>query len=69
MFKITLSNVGLLTQSIPIIAEIIDEGVFKIDSNGISLVSPDRAMISVITVMPKEVTDKLRAAASGIIVW
>ena len=48
MFKITLSDVGLLTNSIPIIAEIIDEGVFKIDQNGMSLVSPDRAMISVI---------------------
>jgi len=48
MFKITLSDVGLLTNSIPIISEIIDEGVFKIDQNGMSLVSPDRAMISVI---------------------
>lgn len=46
-FKITLSDVGLLTNSIPIIAEIIDEGIFKINKDGISLVSPDRTMVSV----------------------
>ncbi|NIO23305.1 MAG: proliferating cell nuclear antigen (pcna) [Candidatus Aenigmarchaeota archaeon] len=48
MFKITLSNVDLLRNSIPIISEIIDEGVFKVDSNGLSLVSPDRSMIAVV---------------------
>jgi len=48
MFKITLSNVDLLRNSIPIISEIIDEGVFKVDSNGLSLLSPDRSMIAVV---------------------
>jgi len=47
VFKITLSDVGLLTNTIPIIAEIIDEGVFKVNKDGISLVSPDRTMVSV----------------------
>ncbi len=48
MFKITLSNPDLLKNSIPIISEIIDEGVFKVDSNGLSLLSPDRSMIAVV---------------------
>ena len=48
MFKLVLSEVELLTTSIPIIAEIIDEGIFKIDKNGISMVSPDRTMVSVV---------------------
>ncbi len=48
MFKVSLSNVDLLRNSIPIISEIIDEGVFKVDSNGLSLLSPDRSMIAVV---------------------
>jgi proliferating cell nuclear antigen len=48
MFKMVLSDVDLLKNSISIIAEIIDEGVFHVDQNGISLVSPDRAMVAVI---------------------
>lgn len=47
-FKITLSDVDLLKNSIPTIAEIIDEGVFKVGKDGISLLSPDRTMVSVI---------------------
>jgi proliferating cell nuclear antigen len=48
MFKIVLSDVDLLRNTIPIIAEIIDEGVFKVDKNGISLLAPDRTMVSVV---------------------
>jgi proliferating cell nuclear antigen len=48
MFKAVLSDVDLLKNTIPIIADIIDEGVFKIDQNGISLLSPDRAMVAVV---------------------
>jgi proliferating cell nuclear antigen len=48
MFKLTLSKVDLLKNSIPIISEILDEGVFKVDSNGLSLLSPDRSMIAVV---------------------
>jgi len=36
MFKMILSDVDLLKNSISIIAEIIDEGVFHVDQNGIS---------------------------------
>jgi len=46
-FKMKLSDVDLLKNSIPIIAEIIDEGVFKVAKDGISLLSPDRTMVSV----------------------
>lgn len=48
MFKAVLTDTDLLKNSIPIIAEIIDEGSFKVDQNGISLLSPDRTMVSVV---------------------
>ena len=48
MFKATLSDVALLKNSIPIIAEIVDEGIFNVDQNGISLLTPDRTMVSVV---------------------
>lgn len=48
MFRIVLSDVDLLKNSIPIIADIIDEGVFTLDQNGVSLVTPDRTMVSVV---------------------
>ena len=48
MFRAILSGADLLKNSIPIIAEIIDEGMFTADQNGISLLSPDRTMVSVV---------------------
>ncbi len=48
MFRAVLSDSNILRNSIPIIAEIIDEGVFTVDQNGISLLSPDRTMVSVV---------------------
>jgi proliferating cell nuclear antigen len=48
MFKISMSDVDLLKNSIPIISEIIDEGIFRVDQNGITMLSPDRAMVAVI---------------------
>ncbi len=48
MFKISMSDVDLLKNSIPIISEIIDEGILRVDQNGISMLSPDRAMVAVI---------------------
>jgi len=48
MFKIKLAEIDLLKNSIPIIAEIIDEGIFRFEKDGISLVSPDRTMVSVV---------------------
>jgi proliferating cell nuclear antigen len=48
VFKAVLSDIDILKSSIPIISEIIDEGLFRVDQNGISLLSPDRAMVAVI---------------------
>jgi proliferating cell nuclear antigen len=48
MFKISTSDVDLLKSSIPVISEIIDEGILRVDKNGISMLSPDRAMVAVI---------------------
>jgi proliferating cell nuclear antigen len=48
MFKLVLNDADVLKKSIPIIAEIIDEGVFKITQNGLSLLSPDRTMVAVV---------------------
>ena len=48
MFKMKLSNGELLKEPVAIISDIIDEGVFKIDKNGLSLLAPDRTMVSVV---------------------
>jgi proliferating cell nuclear antigen len=48
MFKATLSKPNLLTDSIATIAELIDEGIFRIGKDGISLVAADRAMVAVV---------------------
>ena len=48
MMKLELSDIDLLKNTVPILAEIVDEGVFKIDQNGLSMLSPDRAMVAVI---------------------
>lgn len=48
MFKATLSNVSLLTDSISSIAELIDEGIFKITKDSISMIAADRAMVAVV---------------------
>ncbi len=48
MFKMVLIDTDIIKNSIPIIAEIIDEGIFKINQNGLSLLSPDRTMVSVV---------------------
>lgn len=48
MFKATIADVGLLTDSISTIAELIDEGIFKISKDGISMIAADRAMVAVV---------------------
>lgn len=48
MFKATLVNVRLFIDPISSIAELIDEGLFKINKEGISLVAADRAMVAVV---------------------
>jgi len=46
-FKATLKGPSLLVDSLSSIAELIDEGIFKITPSGISLVASDRAMVAV----------------------
>lgn len=48
MFKATIADMRLLTDSISTIAEIIDEGIFKLSKDGISLIASDRAMVAVV---------------------
>ncbi|UCD03355.1 MAG: proliferating cell nuclear antigen (pcna) [Candidatus Aenigmatarchaeota archaeon] len=48
MFRMVMNNGDLLKKSIPIISEIIDEGIFKITQNGLSLLCPDRTMVAVV---------------------
>lgn len=48
MFKALLTEPELLTSTISSIAEIIDEGIFKITKQGISLIAADRAMVAVV---------------------
>ncbi len=47
MFRAVLSDVDLLKDSLAAVGEIIDEGVFKLGKDGISLIAADRAMVAV----------------------
>ncbi|MBI4173966.1 MAG: proliferating cell nuclear antigen (pcna) [Candidatus Aenigmarchaeota archaeon] len=48
MFKLVLSDIDILKNSIPIVSEIIDEANLVVDKSGISLLAPDRTMVSVV---------------------
>lgn len=48
MFKASLSDIGIFRDSISTIAELIDEGTFKIRKDGISLLATDRAMVAAV---------------------
>jgi len=48
MFKASMSDSGLLRDSISTIGELIDEGIFKVNKNGLGLIAADRAMVTVI---------------------
>ena len=64
MFKIELADVELLKNTIPIIAEIIDEAVFKVDQNGVSMLAPDRTMVSVVDFrLPSTAFEKYKVEA------
>lgn len=62
MFKAVMSNSDVFRDSIMTIGELIDEGIFKIDKNGLSLVAADRAMVAVVDFkMPATVFDEFKA--------
>lgn len=48
MFEVSISNTNILRDSVSTIAELIDEGVFKANKNGISFIASDRAMVAVV---------------------
>jgi len=48
MFSLTLENPDILKNSMSIISEMIDEAALVVNSNGISLLSPDRNVIIVV---------------------
>ena len=48
MFNAVTNNPKLLKDSIDTIAQLIDEGTFKIKSDGIELIATDRAMVAVV---------------------
>jgi proliferating cell nuclear antigen PCNA len=64
-----MSDSSLLKDSISTIGELIDEGIFKIDKNGLALVAADRAMVAVIdfklpaTIFEKFEVDKEQSIA------
>ena len=47
-FEATLGNTSLFKDSIETISDIIDEGIFEVSDDGISLVATDRAMVAVV---------------------
>jgi len=47
MFRAVLSDIDLLKTPLVAVGEIIDEGVFKLGKDGISLLAADRAMVAV----------------------
>jgi len=62
VFKATLSKLNLLTDSVSSIAELIDEGIFKVNKNGISLLAADRAMVAVVDYkLPSSAFEKFEA--------
>lgn len=48
MFKATIADANLLKESISTVGELIDEGIFKVNKNGIFLTAADRAMVAVV---------------------
>jgi len=48
MFKAVMSDSSLLRDSISTIGELIDEGIFKVNKNGLQLIAADRAMVAVV---------------------
>jgi proliferating cell nuclear antigen PCNA len=54
-----MSDSSLLRDSISTIGELIDEGVFKVNKDGLSLIAADRAMVAVIDFkLPATIFDK-----------
>ncbi len=61
MFKAMMSKTDVFKDSITTIGELIDEGIFKIDKNGMTLIAADRAMVAVVDFkLPPTVFDEFK---------
>ena len=60
MFKAVLSDVNLFKNVVSTAAELIDEGIFKANKNGLRLTAADRAMVAVVDLnVPATAFDEL----------
>ncbi len=65
MFSLALADADDLKDAVSIIADIIDEGTFRVDKNGLSLLAPDRTMVSVVDFrLPASVFEECSGEAS-----
>jgi len=48
MFKAIIKDTGFFKDAISTIAELIDEGIFKVNKDGMSIIAADRAMVAVV---------------------
>jgi proliferating cell nuclear antigen len=56
-----MTDSSLLRDSISTIGELIDEGIFKVDKNGLGLIAADRAMVAVIDLkLPATIFDEFK---------
>lgn len=61
MFKAVMSNSDVFKDSIITIGELIDEGIFKVDKNGMTLIAADRAMVAVVDFkLPATIFDEFK---------
>ncbi|NCO96678.1 MAG: proliferating cell nuclear antigen (pcna) [Candidatus Aenigmarchaeota archaeon CG_4_10_14_0_8_um_filter_37_24] len=61
MFKALMSNSSIFVDSITTIGELIDEGVFKINKNGMTLIAADRSMVAVVDFkLPATIFDEFK---------
>jgi proliferating cell nuclear antigen len=61
VFKAVMADSSILKDSIFTIGELIDEGIFKVDKNGLALIAADRAMVAVIDFkLPATIFDEFK---------
>jgi proliferating cell nuclear antigen len=61
MFKAVMSKSDVFRDSITTIGELIDEAIFKVDKNGMSLIAADRAMVAVVDYkLPPTIFDEFK---------
>ncbi|MCS7134929.1 MAG: hypothetical protein NZ893_00615 [Candidatus Aenigmarchaeota archaeon] len=65
--KIVLSKIDVLRDSFTSIGELIDEGILRVDKNGLNLTAADRAMVAVVQFrMPPTIFEEFQATSAVI---